>query len=1055
MAFTRRNFRLLKFNHLKTMPMKQKILYLAGMCFALAAQLRSQTMTGSILQQPCNNDGQIAVSVIGVPLPITYELYSGGQNFQFTNVSSTTFTFTGIGAYAGNSVVNIMAYSGNIYASQSFTMNLPFSYSTNITTGTCPSPSTVQVSSIVGGTAPYTYNLVNTANMMSYTTNPMLVPQGNYQLHVTDAAGCMVSVDSNLFVYSNSSISLTSSSTVANCTNGTASVAASGGVSPYSYLWSNGANTASISGLSQGPYNCVVTDAQGCQQSSYVYVQQSHTVTLNTSVTNATCLQNNGSILGFPTGGTGPYTVAWNNGATTQNISGLAGNQSYQALVTDASGCTGTGYAYVSSTTPITVTYATSPSSCTSATGSATLNIVGGTAPYTVSWSTTPVASGTVISNMPSGQYAFHVTDANGCVQTGVAFIPPVSTIYASISGGAAVCPATQGSLQANVSGTNGPFTYAWSNGSTASSIINVPLGPYHCVITDALGCSVTKSAYVSQTSPINLGVSSTQATCLYNADGVAFANATGGTAPYTYHWSNGYTGASNTGLATGYYYVTVTDANGCVNNINLSNNQVFVGYNAANTSCYCTISGTVYNDANGNCTMDAGENPIPGIMMHCSGFGYVYSNANGVYSFMVPTGTYTISESVQVNYPLAACQQATVATSVTAASGCTTTINFANTVNPVHDLRMITASMNWPIPGNSYNQKLIVQNDGTISESAISLSHVHDGQLVYNSSSPVVLTQPNGAYPNWYNSVSFPALAPGQSAATVLDYSVPTNIPLGTAVSFYDTVAHAAPVSTVWLTDDSPWDNVEQYQATVIGSFDPNFKEVSPKGTGPNGNITPMDTALTYVIHFQNTGSYYAQNIVLVDSLDQAINIRSLRPGYSDHNYTTSVSENGVIRFSFNNIHLPWQSNFGDEISSGMITYSVKLKHNLPLGTQIRNKAAIYFDYNEPVITNTTLNTIAAPLSVNELNAAGSDIVLYPNPATDAYTMVINAAKDDNYVLNVIDIEGRTLVQKKASMQAGTNIIQESTNGIPSGVYIVQLKSENNVLTKKLVISK
>lgn len=1036
------------------MPMKQKILCIAGICIALAMQVRSQTMTGTVLQQPCNNDGKIVVSTTGLALPITYEFYYGTQYLQYPNVSSASFTFTGIAAESQN-VVYAYAYSGNNSASQSFTLTLPFTYSTSLTIGLCPSPSTIQVSNISGGTAPYTYNLLNTINMMSYTTNPMLVPRGNYELHVMDAAGCVVAADSSMYIGGNSNIMLNSASTVANCTNGSASVSASNGVAPYSYQWNNGANTPSISGLSEGGYDCTVTDAQGCQQQAYVYVPQSYAVALNTSITNATCLQNNGSVLGFPSGGTAPYTVAWTNGATTQNISGLAGNQSYYAVVTDANGCTGNAYAYVSAATPITVTDVTSPSSCTSATGAATLNIAGGAAPYTVSWSTAPVASGPVISNMPSGQYAFHVTDANGCVQTGVVFIPPVSTINAGISGGSVVCPATQGSLQANVSGTNGPFAYAWSNGATTSSISNVPVGAYHCVITDALGCSVTKSAYVSQTSPINLGLSAVQASCLYNADGMAFANATGGTAPYTYHWSNGYTGASNTGLATGHYYVTATDANGCTTNLNSSNNQLFVGYNAANTSCYCTISGTVYNDANGNCTLDAGEALIPGIMMHCSGMGYAYSNASGVYSFLVPTGTYTISECLQPNYPLAACQQASVATSVTASPGCTNTLNFANAVNYVHDLHVIAAGINLPIPGNSYLQKVIVQNEGTLAESNISLSHVHDGQLALNSSIPATLTQPNVTYPNWYNSTGFPALGPGQSAAITVDYSVPANIPLGTTVNFYDTVAHAAPVSTVWLTDYSPWNNVAQYQSTVIGSFDPNFKEVSPKGTGPAGNITVQDTALTYVIHFQNTGSYFAQNIVLVDSLDPAINVRSLKPGYSDHQYTTSVSENGVIRFSFHNIRLPWQDGYGDEISSGMITYSVKLKPNLPPGTQIRNKAAIYFDYNEPVITNTTLNTIGAPLSVNELNRDGSDIMLYPNPASEVYTLVFNAPKDEHYVLSVVDIEGRTLVQKMVSIQSGTNIIQETTSGIQSGVYIVQLRSENNVLTKKLVISK
>jgi hypothetical protein len=195
-----------------------------------------------------------------------------------------------------------------------------------------------------------------------------------------------------------------------------------------------------------------------------------------------------------------------------------------------------------------------------------------------------------------------------------------------------------------------------------------------------------------------------------------------------------------------------------------------------------------------------------------------------------------------------------------------------------------------------------------------------------------------------------------------------------------------------------------------------------------------------------------------VVDSLDSDFRLSSLRPGYSDHNYTVTMNENGVASFKFPNINLPWQSQYGDNLSSGMFTYSIKLKKGLPLGTKIRNKAAIYFDYNEPVITNETVNTIASngTVTVAEISQLRADeILLYPNPANTHVTLVVMGNETSAGTLSIYDISGREISAREIRLQAGENYLHEDTGELQSGIYFVQLKSGNIVSGKKLVIAR
>ena len=1043
------------------MTMKTKLLS-AFMALLGVVNANAQTMTGSVTTQPCNNNGVLSVTVTGLVAPVSYTYYIGNTSVTHFAVNSLTDQVVGFAASNYN-MIYCSASDGMNYVNTSVYFNPPFYVNANATNAICPATTgSLSATTFSGTPGPFTYNWTEINSGLSYFGNNIAAAVGTYSLIVTDqVTGCNIQLsDTATTIFQNSNINITYTSTTANCTNGTASVSVSGGTPPYNYLWNTGANTSSINNLTQGVYTATVTDAQGCVNNNTwnsAYVQQVPTINVNPSITNATCVQNNGSAIAFATGGMPPYSYLWSNGQTGQNLTAVTGGTYYSVVATDANGCFGQNWAYIGVTTPINVTYSTTPSSCTAPTGSAGLTINGGTAPYSVVWNTYPtVSTGVSVANLPAGQYGFTVTDAVGCIRTGIVVIPTISTINANLNISAVICPATTGSVIAYVSGTNPPFTYSWSNGSTATQINNVPLGSYSCLITDAVGCSVTKYANLHSTSPISIGLTSTQASCKYNADGSILAIANGGTSPYVYSWTNGQSGATATGLNYGNYWVSVTDANGCS-----ASDYTYVNYNAANNSCYCTITGKVYKDANSNCTIDGGETGIHNIMIHCSGIGYAFTDANGNYSFEVPTGIYTLTEAVNSTYPLAGCQLNAQVQTVTASSGCVSTINFANNVVPLHDLHIITTSYPYsaPIPGNVYHQRVIVENNGTLQESGIQIGYKTDGQLGVFTDSPSLFTQNDAInYPDNYSiNTGFASLTPGTSDEINLTYNTPTNIPLGTLVNFYDSTAHAAPINTVWLTDETPWNNVNNYQQTVIGSFDPNFKEVSPKGNGPQGYIASKDSILSYVIHFQNEGTYFAQNISVVDTLDADLDWSTLHPGYADHNYTTTVSENGVITFKFANINLPWKSQYGDVMSSGMVTYTIKRKRNVAQGTQFKNKAAIYFDYNAPVITNTTINTLNDLLSsVDEKVATdNSDVVLYPNPAADKLSIAINSKESTKGLVNVLDIAGKVLSSQAVDLEIGKNVINQNTSDLPSGIYFVQVKCNESFITKKLVVIK
>jgi len=928
----------------------------------------------------------------------------------------------------------------NNHLSQSTVMYPPFSVDIPaVTQAFCPN---------LTGTGQITINsgaLPDSVWWLDYYTgnpvvvgNPAILPVGEYQA-LAYYNGCSeLSIDSGIFIYHHSSITFSQSTTTAGCANGTASITnITGGIAPYTFLWTTGANTSSINNLTGGNYCVIVTDSQGCYTTGCIYVTQTPSINVNSTVTPATCLQNDGSIISFGSGGVPPYTYLYSNGMAVQNITGLSGGSNINVQVTDANGCKGFAYVYVDMSTPITVSYTSAPSSCTAPTGSATLSVNGGTLPYTYYWNTYPPQTGVSISNMPAGSYNFKVTDATGCIRTGTVVIPSQSIINATIYSVNAVCPGTTGSVGVNVSGNNGPFTYQWNNGSTSAMLSNAPAGYYSCTITDNAGCSIIKNKQISIVSSIGNGFITNPASCMYENDGSIIASSYGGTPPYTYHWSNGQTGNMITGLASGHYFVGVSDAAGCT--YTGYNTHTFVGFDPNNDSCYCTIKGKVFVDTNGNCLYDSGEQGVAHIMIHCSGFGYAFTDNNGDYSFKVPSGSYTLSETVQYIYPLALCQSNSIPVTAVAQHACNINIDFANIIVPLHDIHIATTSNSGPpIPGFTYTQGLIIQNDGTVSEPDIQLGYRHDGQLQLVNVLPNLFIQQSPVLdPNWYSINSgFPVLLPGEAIMLNVNYNVPTNLPLNTSITYKDTAVSALPMST-WLSDYSPWNNINSYQTSVVGSYDPNYKEVIPKGEGAAGLISTADSVLDYIIHFQNVGSYFAENIVITDTLDAYLNWMNLRPGYATHDYTATMDESGVLQFRFDNIHLDYKAHC-EPNSKGLVSFSINQNPNLNAGTEIQNKANIFFDFNSPVTTNTTLNTISTTVATYP-KCCVDEVLIYPNPARD----ILNIKSKSMKAVKIYDISGRLLIYEKTLSETENKI---STQMLAHGIYLIELIKQNGV---------
>ncbi|MFN0176485.1 MAG: choice-of-anchor V domain-containing protein [Saprospiraceae bacterium] len=402
------------------------------------------------------------------------------------------------------------------------------------------------------------------------TLTPVVDSIGKYFLKVINTDNGCMALDSVVVNQSPSVTANISASTNVSCnggSNGSATVSASGGNGIFSYLWSNGATTATISGLAAGTYIAIVTDGENCTASVSATITQPAVLLPNASATGETANgANNGTATANPSGGTPGFTYAWSNGGTTQTITNLAPG-SYTVIVADANGCTALQTVTVNSfgcslQASATITNVT----CNGVSdGTATVILTGAANPVTYAWSNG--ASTQSVSNLAPATYTVNILDGNNCPAVLSISIsePPVLSANASATGVTAN-GASDGTATANPTGGTPGYTYLWSNNETTQTITGLAPGLYGVIVTDANGCTSTQAVNVAAFNcALSAMISSANVLCFGTADGQATIAVSNGTLPYSYLWSNGPTTQTVTNLAAGTYTAIATDATGCM----------------------------------------------------------------------------------------------------------------------------------------------------------------------------------------------------------------------------------------------------------------------------------------------------------------------------------------------------------------------------------------------------------------------------------------------------------------------------------------------------------
>lgn len=245
---------------------------------------------------------------------------------------------------------------------------------------------------------------------------------------------------------------------------------------------------------------------------------------------------------------------------------------------------------------------------------------------------------------------------------------------------------------------------------------------------------------------------------------------------------------------------------------------------------------------------------------------------------------------------------------------------------------------------------------------------------------------------------------------------------------------------------DLNPINNEKQYSFPVINAYDPNDKQAYPIGECPQHYILD-DQTLTYTVRFQNTGNANAINIEVLDSINDLLDLSSLRiVGQSHPNLVTEILPNNWVSFQFDSILLPAEMQ-NAPLSHGFVIFEIDLPDGIPSGSELNNRAEIYFDINPPIFTNTVMHTVVdlvdCSLSVETLEPIGN-IKVYPNPTSN----ILNIESTDNSILNTVLYDLQGSVVNPFKLDSSTLDL----NALPDGIYILKVYTEAGVSTHKIL---
>ena len=449
--------------------------------------------------------------------------------------------------------------------------------------------------------------------------------------------------------------------------------------------------------------------------------------------------------------------------------------------------------------------------------------------------------------------------------------------------------------------------------------------------------------------------------------------------------------------------------------------------------------------DMNSNGTQDTCEQNFPLGQFHYemnqNGNPHHLIAPSGVYNIydINPANSYNLSYTINSNYTANYSVNPASYSNVNVVVGSGMQVyNFpVRVTNNYADVATILVPTRQPRPGFTYTNRIIYTNLGTQTVASGTLSFTKDARVTITANSQTgTVTTPTGFTYNFTNLLPF----------EIRTINVTMQVPTIPTVALGNLLTNS--VSITPLTGDVvPANNATSVSQIVIGSYDPNDKMEARGEQILHSSFTANDY-LTYTIRFENTGTASAINVRVNDVLDSKLDETSIKMESASHSYVMDRIGNN-INWRFDDIELP--ATITNPIASnGYIQFKIKPKPGYAIGDIIPNTAAIYFDFNPPIITNTFQTRFVTVLALDEFE--NGSFVFYPNPASDFVTITLKDSTNSLSIITVYDVMGKMILQKKTIGTITSDTIDLSS--VNPGIYFIEVQTENNTkVVKKLLV--